>query len=87
MVTGCTDGIGKAFCEELAKKKINLVLIRCVYRAHANLASGVAVSAPGQREADASMTRGQGPPTGKAHRRAHRRRAALTGGAAPLQPY
>lgn len=28
MVTGCTDGIGKAFCEELAKKKINLVLIR-----------------------------------------------------------
>lgn len=30
MVTGCTDGIGKAFAEELAKKKINVVLIRRV---------------------------------------------------------
>ena len=27
VVTGCTDGIGKAFCEELAKKKIPLLLI------------------------------------------------------------
>lgn len=27
VVTGATDGIGKAFCEELAKKKINLVLV------------------------------------------------------------
>ena len=26
-VTGCTDGIGKAVCEELAKLGINLVLI------------------------------------------------------------
>ena len=28
VVTGCTDGIGKAFCEELAKKKFKLILIR-----------------------------------------------------------
>ena len=26
-MTGCTDGIGKAFCEELAKKKIKVFLI------------------------------------------------------------
>uniref|UniRef100_A0A7S3E5Q6 Very-long-chain 3-oxoacyl-CoA reductase n=1 Tax=Chloropicon laureae TaxID=464258 RepID=A0A7S3E5Q6_9CHLO len=27
VVTGCTDGIGKAFCQELARKKIPLLLI------------------------------------------------------------
>ena len=27
VVTGCTDGIGRAFCEQLAKKNIPLLLI------------------------------------------------------------
>ena len=27
VVTGCTDGIGLAFCEELAKQKIPLLLV------------------------------------------------------------
>lgn len=27
LVTGATDGIGKGFCEELARKKVNLILV------------------------------------------------------------
>lgn len=27
MVTGCTDGIGKAYCKEFASKGINIVLV------------------------------------------------------------
>merc|ERR1711977_352862 len=39
VVTGCTDGIGKAFCEELAKKNIPLLLVSRTESKLENLAS------------------------------------------------